>query len=444
MRASVALIALVAPAAAQTLSADESGRVMGAFDGIDQIAEKKPDLWPGFDLAAIPIAVYQPGRSMLLVGHPKPPVGRQYKTHGRVAIWAPAAGECWGVAWATVQGHRTACVEMRELLESKQPVRLLAAAAFAAFAGERIAAPTLEDRLAYDEDDAANNGAIELEQRVLDEVIAGDSAGIADRAREWLGVRAARLARLPPRARKFELQVERSTLTAYVAARALLGTPVDAEGADGRLGRLVVGIGRLLDAVRPGWRDEAFGRIAALEDLVRLSVKGETRKAAEAARLRLAWPLLLDAAERRSMMAGRERAVLWSQVEAAGGIGVIAVELPAPLPEGARRVDARGLRRIDGGRRVWITPVRLDLGARGTLLFWRPVAESLAKNRFAARMPAGLRIMVDDREIPLGAPLKSAFGRFEVEGEGLRWAIEGGSIDVKNGGVVVHPRGLKD
>jgi hypothetical protein len=440
---SIVAILFVHRAAAQTLPADDLAKVMSAFDALDEVAAKKPDLWPGFDLGKTPVAVHQAGGAMLIVGHPSPPVGRQYKTSARVAVLAPSAPECWGVAWASLAGQRTACVELREVLDNPKPARRLAEAAFVAFAGEGIAAPTLAERLEWGEDDAENNGALELEQRLRDEAHTGDPAGIPDRAREWLGVREARRGRLKPAVRKYEARIERAGLGAYVAARAMLGVPADADGVEGRYGRVAAGVGRVLDAIRPGWRAEILTKDEGLEALVRASIQGDARKAAQAARQRLAWPLLLDAAERRALVAGRDRAALWSQVEAAGGIGVLAVEIGSAVPDGARIVDPRGLRRIDAGRRVFLTPVRLDLGARGTLRIARPTAETVAGGRFAVRMPPELKIEADGRPIATDKPLKLGYGRLTIDGEGIGGTLEGGTIEVRDRGVVIRPSRAK-
>lgn len=426
----LALVAtLAAQAGAQVMSADEATRVLQAVSRVEEIAAEKPDLWPGMDLGAIPLAIVQAGGSMLLVGHPSPPVGRTYRTRPRAAVWVPSTDECWGVPSADLRGHRVACVDMSELLASAQPVPMLVAAAFRAFAGERLPDASLDDRAAYPDDDAANAAGLDLEQRILDEALATDPAATPARAREWLGVRRARRAKLAERARRFEQRLEMASLSAYAAARATAT-------ASDRFGRLATGIGGMLDRLVPAWRETFLASPVALEEIVTASVTGDVRQAADAARRRHGWKLILAEAQRRILSRDREGATLWGQIEAAGGMGVVAVELAGPA--GVRAQLGR-VRRIDAGRLVHEGPLRVDLGKGGLLRFTRPVAETLVSRRYAARMPPGTRVVADGKPVRLDVPSAKTFARLEVEGDGLRWIVEGGSVEVRSGGVIVRP-----
>jgi hypothetical protein len=73
----------------------------------------------------------------------------------------------------------------------------------------------------------------------------------------------------------------------------------------------------------------------------------------------------------------------------------------------------------------------------------RPTAETVAGGRFAVRMPAGLKIEADGRPIATDKPLKLGYGRLTVDGEGIGGTLEGGTIEVRDRGVVIRPSRAK-
>ena len=70
---------LAAASAAQIFTPEDSERVVAALDLYEQLAAQKPDLWPGLDLTAVPVAIYRPGGGAVLVGRPNPPPGRELR-----------------------------------------------------------------------------------------------------------------------------------------------------------------------------------------------------------------------------------------------------------------------------------------------------------------------------------------------------------------------------
>jgi len=226
------------------------------------------DLWPGFDPGAVPYAIFDGART-LLVGHPTPPP-EFVPLSGHDGIWAmpgrhPAVvantnAELAGVATAMAlpPGSGTTL---------RDYVGLLLHEAFHVHQRARHRAWTANEveLFTFPLDDARLLAQRRLETRAL--VRAGTAASASARgcwARRALHVRRMRFAAMPTGAVQYERALEQSEgLARYVEWRstrnpALVTLPesdVPAEDVRDRAYRTGVALARLLDATLPTWRD---------------------------------------------------------------------------------------------------------------------------------------------------------------------------------------------
>lgn len=142
-------------------------------------------LWPGFDLAAIPILLYD-AREAWLIGHPAPPEG--YRLAGEVAgrplYRGPVRPEMAGNTAAPMGGQLTALVSLsdRPPTDDAGLARLILHEAFHVFQQlafpdlPRMDAASLQVMASYPENDPANNAMAIVENRLLARALEGNPA----------------------------------------------------------------------------------------------------------------------------------------------------------------------------------------------------------------------------------------------------------------------------
>lgn len=265
------------PAAAQQAPSARVGAILAALGAI----ESKP-LWPGFDLARVPVAVFD-GHHTYLFRHPAPPAdfaavpgrGDLRMAEGQhPAVRANSSAEIGGVLTATCLADRP--------LPPEVLASIVAHEAFHVF--QRQAHPkwvTNEMNLfTYPSGDAPNLAAARVEADALERALAAPAAaGAACWTRAALDVRAKRFERLPKDAVDYERGVELVEGTASLVQYRTGDRSQPAISASGfaadatRLRAYAAGrtIGLLLDRFAPGWenRVEAAGAPVLDEDLRR-------------------------------------------------------------------------------------------------------------------------------------------------------------------------------
>ncbi|BAD40993.1 hypothetical protein [Symbiobacterium thermophilum] len=142
-------------------------------------------LWPGFDLAAIPILLYGTEEAWL-IGHPAPPEGYGHagEVAGRPVYRGPVRPELAGNTAAPVGGHLTALVNLSDSppTDPGALARLILHEAFHVFQQTafpdlpRMDAAALQAMAAYPENDPANNAMAIVENRLLARALEGDPA----------------------------------------------------------------------------------------------------------------------------------------------------------------------------------------------------------------------------------------------------------------------------
>lgn len=145
-------------------------------------------LWPGFDLADIPIVIYDRAEA-LLVGHPAPPPG--YEPAGTVAGRAMHRGatlpEMAANTAALVNGQLSALVSLPDAGPADEAafVRLILHEAFHVFQQTALSAMPRMDQDSmrvmseYPENDAANNAMAVVENQLLARALAGEDGAAA-------------------------------------------------------------------------------------------------------------------------------------------------------------------------------------------------------------------------------------------------------------------------
>ena len=306
------------------------------------------DLWPGFELAAVPLAIFD-GKVTWLARHPSPPPGFERLDDD---LWLQP-GQHDGVrANSSIELGELQTATLMASALAGSPTEAAALAVHEAFhAFQRSAHPSW----------SANEGALFVypfdhlpvlslrlvEDRALREALLSlavdDVASAACWSRRALEARDSRFATLPAEAatyeRTSELNEGLATYVAYRAAPAVRGPPLqEALGAaDVRQRTYESGLAQalLLDHFRPGWRAELEAEDSrSLDELLRESPAGEASDCAQppVARLRD------QVAEKSAAMVDQLRAELAEErasFAATEGWSVELVAIPAPLfPEG--------------------------------------------------------------------------------------------------------------
>jgi len=231
----------------------------------DRLAAR--DLWPGFDLRAVPVAIHD-GERTLLFRHPSPPDGFE-PVPGKEGVWTypgrhPAVTantrvELGGVATATLMAAP-------DTVPLSRRAGILVHEAFHVFQGERHPGWIANEAelFTYPVDDPDLLSLRRMETEALRRALLADDA---ERAACWgravVGIRGERFARMPEGAAGYEVGTEWvEGLASYVEGRALarsdsayLSAAAPAPEAI-RQGAYATGaaLARLLDRLSPGWR----------------------------------------------------------------------------------------------------------------------------------------------------------------------------------------------
>lgn len=245
------------------------GRVGAIYAAIDRIAGA--DLWPGYDLGAIPIMI-DDGTQTWLARHPSPPEGFAPVAGARGVLSAPGRRpemvantsiDLAGVGTATLMDDGTRAPEDLACLAAHEGFHVFQRARHADWMANEA------DLFGYPADDAAALAGRRLEWEALRRATSvGDDDAAACRARIAVDERRRRFAALGAPAAAYERGTELNEgLATYVEerARAVLSPagdrgrslppeefPPDGVRQRGYLSGLA--LGRLLDRMAPGWR----------------------------------------------------------------------------------------------------------------------------------------------------------------------------------------------
>ncbi|MFO7692156.1 MAG: hypothetical protein R6V57_03620 [Vicinamibacterales bacterium] len=234
---------------------------------LDEAASRA--VWPGFDSSAIPVALFDGERTVLL-RHPSPPPefspmpGRPgvLVARGRhPAVTSNSTREIGGVRTATVIATPAEPVERTMLAVVEEVFHVFWLARHPAFRPDELA------RYAYPLEDADNLRALLVEDEALARAL--ESRSTTDTAR-WvaaaLAVRRARVPALAADVRAWETSLEMMEGSANYAARVAVGEPVQktadrlraprpADGIRWRFYDTGAALCFALDRVSPGWKE---------------------------------------------------------------------------------------------------------------------------------------------------------------------------------------------
>ncbi len=225
------------------------------------------DLWPGFDVGVVPVAMFD-GERTWLVRHPTPPDGYvvvdstaavRVRPGRDSMVWANSSAIIGGVPTATVMpatpgadARRQASVVVHEVFHVFQLAR------HRTWQGNEVSLFT------YPFEDAEQLALRRLETLALRRALAtGDGRLGSCWSAQVVAVRRERFGRMPPEAVAYERGSElREGLANYVQQRAL-GFPDEplpagdfpAEAVRDRTYAVGVAFGRLLDRFAPSWRE---------------------------------------------------------------------------------------------------------------------------------------------------------------------------------------------
>ncbi|HYE56925.1 MAG TPA: hypothetical protein VD948_00390 [Rhodothermales bacterium] len=221
------------------------------------------DLWPGFDVRRIPLAVFD-GRQTVLFRHPAPPEGFRQAVDG--AVWTGRYPAVIANTRVDLGGTTTATV-LLSLLAPRTPAPEAAAVAvheaFHVFQRQRHPGWQANelDLFTYPDEDPAVFALAERERRALHRALQTPYREAACHARQALALRAERYARLDVAHATYERKNELNEgLPAYVQARAAHHTPADVARAPftadvrDRAYHTGPALAFLLDRFAPGWR----------------------------------------------------------------------------------------------------------------------------------------------------------------------------------------------
>lgn len=330
-------------------------------------------LWPGFDPAAVPLAVYD-GERTVLFRHPSPPAGFRpdpadpaaFVYDGRhEAITANSSAEIGGVQTATVLLGRTGPPRDAAAL-----ALLAVHEAFHVFQRERHPAwaGNEADLFVYPTDDGALLALRRLETDALRRALAArKSNGTSCWARRALALRGQRYAALDSASAAYERGTELNEgLAAYVEVRAAgrqtVELPADGFGpAEVRPRAYATGaaLALLLDRLAPGWAASLEGDDRQALDVMLGRALGDGEACAFGA------PEMAEAERRaRADVAalGAARAERVAAFEGRLGWRVV-VEAPAGAPLWPQGFDPLNVERVGPGRVLHARFLRLGNGA---------------------------------------------------------------------------------
>jgi hypothetical protein len=227
------------------------------------------ELWPGFDPAAVPVAIYD-GENTLLFRHPAPPAGfHGSPEHPGVLRYAGRHPSVAANTSIELNGVRTATLMPgAEGVALRRRVGLLIHEAFHVFQREHHPGWSANEAelFSYPVADAALLALRREESEALRRALAAASPeGTACWARLALDVRYGRFAALAPGAAEYERKTELNEgLASYVEYRALAapdsavlpGADFPPEAVRQRAYASGAAIARLLDRLAPAWRQE--------------------------------------------------------------------------------------------------------------------------------------------------------------------------------------------
>ncbi len=243
-------------------------------------------LWPGWDPTSTPLAVHKANEFSLVVGHPQPPAG--YRPYPTPIVSAPVfmSDSTAGIPLANTArsfgGRVTSFIGFQDVMDKPGVEEAVALGMHELFHAheQRIAPNKYGNILAvlwgdYPEFSASNRVLLQLESEALRSAILATSPDDVQRhAAEFLGIRAERRKALTPQAVRYESGEEAvEGLCRYIEVRTLeLAYPARADLRQQRIDELAkvgsltrdrerfyvlgMGVGLLLDRVRPSWKQE--------------------------------------------------------------------------------------------------------------------------------------------------------------------------------------------
>jgi hypothetical protein len=238
--------------------------VVAAFDRAATL-----DLWPGFNAAAYPIAIYDGGRTLLL-RHPNPP-GEFQPLIGHEGVWV-APGKHPAMRWnstANIGDVRTATllltIEPGRMVEYE--AHILYHEVFHLFS--KPLHPTWRPneiwRYSYPMDDLDNYRQLLLEEEALARAVDAESESeAASWAAAALAIRNDRQARLSEEHRTYETALELQEGTAVYMGRSTIGIAAETnrlredrgpEGIRWRCYETGAAISVILDRLAPSWKE---------------------------------------------------------------------------------------------------------------------------------------------------------------------------------------------
>jgi hypothetical protein len=346
-----------------------------------------PQLWPGWEPLATPLAIYKGEEMTVLIGHPSPPAGFRRVAAEGLSAAVLVSDSTAGFAHAnTVQpfaGALTSFFSYQDFMSASAPEALALAIHELFHAQEtRIAPGKFGDIQVvlwgqYPEFSARNRALLALEAQTLRAAIdAEDEAQARRQAAEFLALRAERRKELEPSLARYESGEEASEgLAQYIELRALellpgAGGPAGAEAAAGVARRLdalknlsalprdrdrfyALGMaqGAVLDRLRPGWKLEYQSSPLLLDELLARAAEPLTSAQTAALLDKLAYPQVL--AEQEKLVEQRTEEGIQRLTRLLSGSGLRVVFEPGPLKN---HVELRG---FNPNGSVMLSPARV-------------------------------------------------------------------------------------
>ena len=264
-----------------------------------------PDLWPGWDPLATPLAIHKRGEMAVLVGHPHPPAGFQRYPTPLVSAPVFVAPNTEGMVLAnTAQlfgGVVTSFIGYSDLMEKASVEEAAALGIHELFHAHQLKiAPKKSANILvvlwgqYPEFSARNRVLLQLEAEALHHALkATDATEMGRYAGEFAGLRLERRKGLSAEVVRYESGEEsHEGLSRYIEFRLLETafpqrvdlrdkklddlTQLSALGRDrDRFYVMGMAVGLLLDRVRPGWKQEFETTDALLDELLAKSVTAQ-------------------------------------------------------------------------------------------------------------------------------------------------------------------------
>lgn len=326
-----------------------------------------PDsIWPGFDFASIPIAVFEPGVRALLFHHDAPPDGFvriEGAAGGFVGPW-PGRDVANTLGW--ISGQPAALVHLASLrvdAPRESDLRsVLRTAAYAfretrplGWAVERAALVT-----EYPSSDPRHRALLRLERDLLRAALCAETGAESwALCEDFLAVRSERQAHLADDLIQFEQRLELNEgIASYIADRALSAEAVAADALSLPLGPGARGVracfadtGRaqahLLDRFAQGWKVALEREQVTMQELL-LRRRTPSGKVLEPGRIALAWGFH-DVVREERRVAEEHLRELRSDLRARAAQPGMKLLLDVSAAESTRRFDPMNVRALDPG-----------------------------------------------------------------------------------------------